>query len=352
MQLPWKRIARKLVAFCNARVTSDKISSAYQDFLCKDSGRELDGCFFIIFGSPRSGTTLLAQCLSAHSKIFVPFETDIFVPCAFIMSRVSESALGKEMIVDLITNSYYFEQSLGKYLSVKDVRRSVTRSDYSLPAIFSDLYVLLGKEVGKPIVGDKSPNDINDIMTLFPAGMLNSPIKVIHLVRDVRDLMVSLNRQKWVADADAWFPRLWADRNLCLQAYMRNAPNYFFLRYEDLVAEPVQWLSAISSFLGVEFEPRMLDTASFPEDYKAFPAHRHLHDPIETQRVGEWKTQATTGQLQMYEKQACEALLEFGYLQPLEEKAAAQSVSASQAGRSRNRFWRSALTPRKLRRPL
>ena len=32
---------------------------------------------FFIFGSPRSGTTLLAQCLSAHSEIIVPGEVSI-----------------------------------------------------------------------------------------------------------------------------------------------------------------------------------------------------------------------------------------------------------------------------------
>jgi len=29
-----------------------------------------------LFGTPRSGTILLAQCLSAHTKIIVPSETD------------------------------------------------------------------------------------------------------------------------------------------------------------------------------------------------------------------------------------------------------------------------------------
>ncbi len=29
---------------------------------------------FFIFGMPRSGTTLIAQCLSAHTEIVVPYE--------------------------------------------------------------------------------------------------------------------------------------------------------------------------------------------------------------------------------------------------------------------------------------
>ncbi|QHW31542.1 sulfotransferase [Paenibacillus rhizovicinus] len=34
---------------------------------------------FIIFGSPRSGTTLLSSVLDAHDDIVVPDETDFIV---------------------------------------------------------------------------------------------------------------------------------------------------------------------------------------------------------------------------------------------------------------------------------
>ncbi len=37
---------------------------------------------FFVFGSPRSGTTLMAQCLSSHTDIIIPHETDFI--CAFI----------------------------------------------------------------------------------------------------------------------------------------------------------------------------------------------------------------------------------------------------------------------------
>jgi len=280
--------------------------------------QKLEDCvlarFFMILGGPRSGTTLLAQCLSAHSKNIVPYETDVIVPCAFIVDRVGDSKTGKRLITDLITHSYYFDVSLGKYLTSEEVRRSVERSDYAIQSIFLSLYSLLGEKAGKPIAGDKSPGDLFNVLILSRTGMLNQPTKIVHLVRDVRDVMVSLNRLDWFPKADSYFPRLWASRNLFLQTHMQNAPNYSLIRYEDFVTEPVRWLTTLSDFLGVEFERQMLDTTSFPSFYKTVPAHSHLHDRIGPQHIGEWKVQATVEQIRMYESQAREAMLKFGYL--------------------------------------
>ncbi len=222
--------------------------------------------------------------------------------------------MGKEIIVKLITHSYYFDVSLGHHLTPEDVRDAVTEAEYDMQAIFMNLYSLLGAKASKSIIGDKSPFDIFDAFILVRTGLLNEPTKVIHIVRDIRDVMVSLNRQGWFPNADAYFPRLWAGRNLFLQAHMEHAPNYFFLRYEDFVREPARWLKSLCAFVGAELEEGMLDTSSFPAFYKTMPAHSHLHSPIGTQYIGEWKSHATKQQVQNYESQAREALLKFGYL--------------------------------------
>jgi hypothetical protein len=273
------------------------------------------GGSFIVFGGPRSGTTLLAQCLSAHSKIIIPYETDILATCAFILDRVKDPTTGRRLITELITNSYYFGVSLGVYLTVEEVRSSIEGSEYSMPSIFTNLYSTLGAKAGKPIAGDKSPYDLFDVFILSRVGMLDEPIRIIHIVRDIRDVMVSLNRQDWFPNADLYFPRLWAERNLFLRTQMQDRANYFSVRYEDFVVDPARWLKLLSSFLAVEFEERMLDTASFPSVYKTISAHNHLHDPIGPRHIGQWKTLASSQQIEMYRSQAGDALREFGYLE-------------------------------------
>src|SRR5690348_5511964 len=72
---------------------------------------------FFIFGSPRSGTTLLAQTLAAHSQIEMPYETDFIVPVAFVLDRVNDPTAGRPIIKGLMTASMGYKRSLGPYLS-------------------------------------------------------------------------------------------------------------------------------------------------------------------------------------------------------------------------------------------
>jgi hypothetical protein len=60
---------------------------------------------FFIFGSPRSGTTLLCASLELNDKIVVPDETDFVVPMGFIFDRVKDVAVGRDLIASLIVSS-------------------------------------------------------------------------------------------------------------------------------------------------------------------------------------------------------------------------------------------------------
>jgi hypothetical protein len=273
--------------------------------------------FFIIFGSPRSGTTLLAQCLKLHSEILVPFETDIVVPMAFIVERVKDERVGKPLVIEMTCNSYYFNESIGEYLTKDEVAAAIQNAEYNLPTIITNLYAAAGKKAGKQFCGDKSPNDLHNAPILQNHGLLQSPTKAIHLVRDVRDTFYSLMRLKWLPGDDNGrvYARAWSADNLFLhEVYQATKQPYFFLRYEDFVSEPKQWLEKVCLFLGVEFEARMLDTSSFHQRYKEVPAHSRLYDTISTKLIGQWKTETTSEQLALYEPQAREALLRFGYL--------------------------------------
>src|SRR5437868_1964404 len=116
-----------------------------------------------IFGSPRSGTTLLAASLNLHEDIFIPHETDFIVPLAFIYDRVKDQRIGKELIVQLITSTKSFDKSLGETLSKDDVREVIMSSNYLCGDLVSGIFDLIGKKTGKKIVGDKSPNDLQFI---------------------------------------------------------------------------------------------------------------------------------------------------------------------------------------------
>jgi hypothetical protein len=270
---------------------------------------------FFIFGTARSGTTLLAQCLNAHPAIVVPHETDFLVPMAFIQDRVRDPAIGRRLIADLIPNTSAFAASLGEYLDADTVKSIVAAAEYHPGAIANALYAAVAGRAGACLAGDKSPNDLNFVRILVKTGTIGPGTRVIHLVRDIRDVMVSLGETGWGADLEQYFPRQWSNSNLYVHGHFRErSGQYLLVRYEDLVTRPEQELERACAFLGVPFSAEMLeaDRRRHPR-YRDMPFHENLSQPISTAGIGRYK--ATAASLRSsQETQAGEALRVFGYL--------------------------------------
>jgi hypothetical protein len=149
---------------------------------------------------------------------------------------------------------------------------------------------------------------------LIKGGGITPDAKILHIVRDVRDVMSSLREQKWVADIDLYFPRVWSNANLYLHALYQDKPaHYLLVRYEDLVAQPEAGFAKVCEHLGVQLQPEMLKPESRHARYKSMPHHARLYEPISTARIGRYKELLDPNAIASYETQAGEALRVFGY---------------------------------------
>lgn len=268
---------------------------------------------FYLYGTPRSGTTLLAQCLSAHSKVIIPYETDFIVPMAFIFDRVTNEDAGREIIFKLITNSKGYATSLAEYLEPDAIYDVILASEYHPASILKKLYAKLAEVAGAELAGDKSPNDMGSLGILFKTECFPSDIKIIHMVRDVRDLMVSLKNTGWVSNLDS-YPGIWSGSNLNLNNQFKNKSNYQFVRYEDLVANPKKELERLIQFLGYSFEEGMLDPDNRHQRYKDISVHANLYNPISSNSVNQYRKMLDKSTIKKYEKQAKKGLITFGYM--------------------------------------
>jgi hypothetical protein len=269
---------------------------------------------FFIFASPRSGTTLLAQCLSAHSQIVVPHETDFIIPLAFVFHRIRDADAGREILVQLITRSWTFSWSLGEYVSADRVRDLVHSCDYRPDAVLEAVFAEVARAAGAKLAGDKSPADLQYVQKLVNVNGISPEMKIIHLVRDVRDVMASLSTTGWSIDGDPFYPRFWGLSNIYLyELYRANPTQYYFLRYEDWMHDPEKFLREICRFLGFPFEGQMLDPRCRHRRYKEIAHHANLTKPISTDSIGRYLRDLTPDLIQSYERQAREALEMFGY---------------------------------------
>jgi Sulfotransferase family len=227
-----------------------------------------------VVGPPRSGTTLTAHLLGELPRLFMPGETHYLED---IYRRYGDPAGCVQHLPDILAR---LRTLYGRFDELDDQRRidGLCRSgafERQLSGcrthreILDAFMTLQAASTGKTRWGNQVPRDAFELDTIF--GMFPDA-RVIACIRDPRDFLVSY-RDKWTIASDGDRPRLrrlyhpvltsylWkASARAILAGKSRFGHTVHVMRYEDLVSEPAACLRALCSFIGEEFDPRLLDT--------------------------------------------------------------------------------------------
>lgn len=216
-----------------------------------------------IVGTGRCGTTILARVLNSHSKICVPHELQIICGIGngdrlYEKYQSAEAAhYNAEDFINLIRERcpYYFERYFDYISHFKNLGYPQSDLRTLLKALFDHICYANGKEVfleQTPWYGQK----LNVLKELFPE------MKVIHMVRDGRDVALSYARTPWWSKEPLKNLEKWEKEINIIHDYgMKNPENYIEIRYEDLVIDPVIKIKRILNLLHLDFEEEMLDSA-------------------------------------------------------------------------------------------
>ncbi len=156
----------------------------------------------------------------------------------------------------------------------------------------------------------------------------------MHLIRDGRDVALSLSEVSWgpgdvQAAAAKWVDELGRARHRA----RRLAPGtYMELRYEDLVADPEPLLRGIADFVDLPWDPGMLSYHRGAEDRmkevirdfhplgggtitaeERQRQHELVSSPPSSSRVGRWRTEMSPEDREAFEAVAGKLLAELGY---------------------------------------
>ncbi len=269
---------------------------------------------FLILGTPRSGTTVLAQCLNANPALALPHETDFIIPAAFLYQRLEVGPQRSEIVGKLISQSRGFKASLGEFFTQQEIVDTVDRSGGTMLDLLCAIYDEIAQRSKARYGGDKSPNDLAFLRILERVDVVPSPrVKIVHIVRDVRDVVASVSRTNWIAHPVERLPRLWSMSNMQLNVLCRGQLNYCIVRYEDFVADAEGALRRICRHLECEFDHRMLDPQNRHPRYRNVKVHGLLYEPIGTGAVGKYRELLKSEQVESIERQAADAMIEFGY---------------------------------------
>jgi hypothetical protein len=279
-----------------------------------------------VVGATRSGTTLLRLMLDAHPEIAIPSETH-FIP-DLIKAREEHGASPERMLEMLTAHRRWgdFRIDAGEL-----EERWLALEELTGPAAVREFFRLYGeKQGGPPRWGDKTPGYVKrmrDIQDYLPEA------RFIHLIRDGRDVALSILKQSFGPDtieaaADRWRGRVLRGRSQ--QPYLGY---YIEVKFEDLVLDTEGQLRRICEFIELDFEPAMLGYHERAEERlkekarelprgkgrdpqsaeRRLKSHEKTFEPPNPSLVGGYRTKMDAADQAAYEALAGDLLAQLGY---------------------------------------
>jgi hypothetical protein len=225
---------------------------------------------YFVFGHARSGTTLLARLLRVHPEVHCNWQTHFFTREPFLEDLVAAPEV----------QAWLSESS----------NRWIAGQDFSPLAVRAVGDLMLEREahrLGKRVVGDKSPNTKVNGEAVRKMHRVYPDAKLIFIVRDGRDTAISHRFLNFID-----FPEFLSEDDLRIREAFAHDPGpffqgqrsifshgqlqevaakwvknveethslgkklfqerYFSLRYEDLVAHPLEEMGRLWDFLEVD----------------------------------------------------------------------------------------------------
>lgn len=232
-----------------------------------------------VVGNSRSGTTLLGKILGNHSQVFTFNELQFFENDVDAAEMV-RSQIARERLV-LIGERLLARIEDGVFSTVTPKRNRgrvealIDRENLQDPmALYATILAMKTREAGKTISCEQTPRYLFVLDALLDAY---PEARAIHIYRDPRAVLLSQKfRWKRASLSDAprrsrlWTLTAWSNyhpivTSLFWASAMRKArhfsdhPRVTEIAYEALLAEPERTMSEVCRFLGLRFDPAMLD---------------------------------------------------------------------------------------------
>jgi len=227
----------------------------------------------LMCGLPRSGTSLTRGLVAAHPVYAVPRREMAWWVSLYPRFRRRPGEWERflaALAADAKTATLALDQRALRARLV-DVPRGAHHE------AFAAVLALYAEQARRPRWGEKTlfaEVYAGDVLRALP------DVKVIHLVRDPRDVYASYRHAAWRGNAPGWWGRAkarvhghlaWTLRNwrtsvaLARQQAAEWPARYRVVRYEDLVRDPAATLQHLCAFAGVPYEARMLALDAYPD---------------------------------------------------------------------------------------
>lgn len=269
-----------------------------------------------VVGLGRSGTTLLRLMLHSHPAIAMLGET-WFGPrvwerrWAFPIYDDIEPFRSRlvDVFISLLRKHNDFPIDLDIY------RDRVLSGPGSLSQLLTELGEIWKQKCGAERWGEKTPVHLEYIDVL---ARMYPRLRVLHIIRDPRDVAASLCEAEFAECDDAVaFALEWLDAVDTEEGLKRAEVNLIGkvlrVHYEDLINAPVNTLKGVCSHIGEEFDSGMLEFQERSHLAPDKPWMEGLERPLNSGSIGRWKEDLDRREARVIEAVCWKRMVEFGY---------------------------------------
>lgn len=268
-----------------------------------------------IVGMPRSGTTLLSCMLDAHPQLAISPETHFYTRCRPEAHSADEPinaawhCLRQQLGVREIDLT---EEELDRMWG-----RLERKNRSSPPDLLRAMCSTYAERSGAEAWGEKTPNHLDHVPTIledFPEAA------ILCIVRDPRDVCLSLRGMPWNRDSLPESARKWRRYARLSEKFQRDYPNQFRqFRYEDLLVDPERLLGDILEWLNVPFDSAVLsfhEQEDGPVYSNREPWKQKAQTPLDPQNREKWRTRMGPAEQWVVQRVVGRQLRKEGYPAP------------------------------------
>jgi hypothetical protein len=267
---------------------------------------DMTGAPIFIVGSPRSGTTLMRRILDRHPAVAICGETH-FQRLVYLRRKafgdLGDFANRRRLITEYMASCRIQRAGLDTAELVERLLREAT----SYKAMFSAILSYHAEAAGKRRCGEKTPHHAFFLGTLcewFPNAV------ILHMIRDPRAAVASLQRAVWSPGSVVTNARTWLKHNRAARLF-RDRPGYLEVRYEELVTDPVTELGRVCALIGEEYSP-LMQQPEVVTTAESKPTMRS-RAAVTSDRLDIWRSELTAAQVAQIEWVLGPELGSFGY---------------------------------------
>lgn len=249
-----------------------------------------------ILGAPRSGTTFLASLLDL-TYFGKPVETHFITKYYKLLNNygdISQKTNFNKLLSDILS-----ERAVQQWKLNLDIDKFYTELDgnYSFSNIADKLCLNRNSRLGLSAWGDKTPHYLKDFEILYE---LFPDAKFMYIVRDGRDVALSLLLKNWGPNNIYACARYWKQLNIEREAFkeLEKKGQLISLSYENLLDDIENNVTRIYEFLEQEVSDAEI---------------KKICAPVKKGNYNKWKKKLSKGQIRIFDRVAANTLKRFGY---------------------------------------